>query len=560
MAEALRMAEALVVAARGCASAAAFPAGLNDLDRANCAALARKISILVLFFEEIKASVAVQIDRDALPASRLADLLVSVEVSRRFLRTGCLHDGDHADDPAILESLAAAGRTVGEQVQYVSWQLEKAIGDFNYGDFDVPEEVVEQAELVRAQLRRVADRAGPDALETFPCIYNAVNRRELNRMSCPWRAGAVPKDLLCPISLDLMRDPVVVSTGQTYERSSIQKWLDSGKVTCPKTRQKLDSLELTPNQTLRRLIARWRGPAPEGSDLVRRLASPSPAEQRAAAAEARALARRSGAHRVEMATAGAIPALVRLLSSPDPGTVEHAVTALLNLSISRSNRREIVAAGAVAPTVEVLRRGSAEARGNAAFALFSLSLEEENQAVIGAAEGVFEALVALLGEGSPAGRRDAATALYSLCAYHGNKARAARAGAMAAAVGLIEDKGGAMVQEGLALVAAVAPGGRDGVPEAVRALVGVLRTHGAGQDQLKENAAAVLLALCRRDAERLRSLTRLGAAEPLAELAESGTDRARRKAGALLDRLNKLRGLVSPRPLPGEISRELHGL
>ncbi|KAF2938068.1 hypothetical protein DAI22_03g093800 [Oryza sativa Japonica Group] len=34
------------------------------------------------------------------------------------------------------------------------------------------------------------------------------------------RAPAPPSDFRCPISLDLMRDPVVVANGQTYDRES----------------------------------------------------------------------------------------------------------------------------------------------------------------------------------------------------------------------------------------------------------------------------------------------------------------------------------------------------
>ncbi|RVW73230.1 E3 ubiquitin-protein ligase PUB23 [Vitis vinifera] len=43
---------------------------------------------------------------------------------------------------------------------------------------------------------------------------------------------------LCPISLEIMKDPVTVSTGITYDRESIEKWLFSGKNnTCPATKQ-----------------------------------------------------------------------------------------------------------------------------------------------------------------------------------------------------------------------------------------------------------------------------------------------------------------------------------
>ncbi|XP_062098563.1 protein spotted leaf 11-like [Humulus lupulus] len=40
------------------------------------------------------------------------------------------------------------------------------------------------------------------------------------------RSPVIPNDFRCPISLELMKNLVIVSTGQTYERSCIQKWID----------------------------------------------------------------------------------------------------------------------------------------------------------------------------------------------------------------------------------------------------------------------------------------------------------------------------------------------
>ncbi|KAJ3677917.1 hypothetical protein LUZ60_001720 [Juncus effusus] len=68
----------------------------------------------------------------------------------------------------------------------------------------------------------------------------------------------IPSYYLCPISLQLMKDPVTLCTGITYDRSSIEKWLDTpGPYTCPMTRQPLTDGSLTPNHTLRRLIQSW---------------------------------------------------------------------------------------------------------------------------------------------------------------------------------------------------------------------------------------------------------------------------------------------------------------
>ncbi len=67
-------------------------------------------------------------------------------------------------------------------------------------------------------------------------------------------AVVVPSFFKCLISLELMKDPVVLCTGQSYERRIIKPWLEAGNHTCPATMQTLASLELVPNHTLRRLI------------------------------------------------------------------------------------------------------------------------------------------------------------------------------------------------------------------------------------------------------------------------------------------------------------------
>ncbi|KAK9106739.1 hypothetical protein Syun_022750 [Stephania yunnanensis] len=73
---------------------------------------------------------------------------------------------------------------------------------------------------------------------------------------------SIPAHFRCPISLDLMKDPVTLSTGITYDRESIEAWIDAGNRTCPVTNQLLRSSstgqdELIPNHTIRRMIQDW---------------------------------------------------------------------------------------------------------------------------------------------------------------------------------------------------------------------------------------------------------------------------------------------------------------
>lgn len=65
-----------------------------------------------------------------------------------------------------------------------------------------------------------------------------------------------PDEFLCPITREVMSDPVIAADGYTYERASIQEWLTSGRLTSPMTNAPLKSNVLTPNRMLKLLIQR----------------------------------------------------------------------------------------------------------------------------------------------------------------------------------------------------------------------------------------------------------------------------------------------------------------
>jgi hypothetical protein len=64
-------------------------------------------------------------------------------------------------------------------------------------------------------------------------------------------------DLICPITLQIFRDPVIAGDGHTYERAAILRWiLEDG--TSPLTRQPLNLNELHADDYLRNLAAQRR--------------------------------------------------------------------------------------------------------------------------------------------------------------------------------------------------------------------------------------------------------------------------------------------------------------
>ena len=72
------------------------------------------------------------------------------------------------------------------------------------------------------------------------------------------RAAGAPSTFFCPVSMDLMRDPVLLPTGQTYERRAIEAWLRGGGRSCPTTGQPVNpDAALIQNLAMRQSIEEW---------------------------------------------------------------------------------------------------------------------------------------------------------------------------------------------------------------------------------------------------------------------------------------------------------------
>ena len=89
--------------------------------------------------------------------------------------------------------------------------------------------------------------------------------------------SAIPDEYLCPITLLLMRDPVMGADGRTYERTAITQWLQSNP-NSPITRQPMTISSLKPNYALKSAIERFQAraaaPAPKPKAAAPKAATP----------------------------------------------------------------------------------------------------------------------------------------------------------------------------------------------------------------------------------------------------------------------------------------------
>ncbi|AQK86699.1 U-box domain-containing protein 16 [Zea mays] len=374
-----------------------------------------------------------------------------------------------------------------------------------------------------------------------------------------------PPDFRCPISLELMGDPVVASSGQTYDRDSITRWFGSGKSTCPKTGQVLLNLELVPNKALKNLISRWcrengipmessesgkAEPAPAvgankaalkaarmtASFLVKKLsASFSPEATKRVVQEIRQLAKSGSDNRAFIGEAGAAGLLVPLLLSEDSALQLNAVTALLNLSILEANKKRIMhAEGAVDALCHVMGTGATwRAKENAAATVLSLAAVHAYRRRLGRNPRVVESVVRLARTGPSSTKKDALAALLCLSAERENVPRIVEAGAAEAALAAV---GEAEAEAAAAVLASLAKrGGAEAIVALDGAVARLVNEMRRGTEWSRECAAAALVLLCRRAGAAAASqvVAVQGVEWAIWELLGTGTERARRKAASL---------------------------
>ena len=74
------------------------------------------------------------------------------------------------------------------------------------------------------------------------------------------------KDLICPITGQLMKNPVITENGQTYEKEAIEEWF-TRKKTDPLTGMKINT-HLIPNFLLRKICDEYREKTLKGVEIA----------------------------------------------------------------------------------------------------------------------------------------------------------------------------------------------------------------------------------------------------------------------------------------------------
>lgn len=376
----------------------------------------------------------------------------------------------------------------------------------------------------------------------------------------------IPYHFRCPISLELMRDPVTVCTGQTYDRASIESWVATGNTTCPVTRAPLSDFTLIPNHTLRRLIQDWcvanrafgieRIPTPKqpaDPTLVRSLlnqvssqSAPSPSRL-SALRRLKGLARDSDKNRSLIGSHNVREILLPIVFSDlnsDSSELNHESLALLVMFPLVESECTSVASDPdkIRYLSRLLIHTSMDVRVNSA-ALIEIVVggtrSSEFRSHISCIDEIYDGVIDILKNpiAYPRALKIGIKALFALCLVKETREKAVKAGAPEILIDRLADFEKCDVERALATIELLCriPTGCEAfaghaltVPLLVKIILKV-------SDRATEYAAGALLSLCSESEQSRREAVAAGVLTQLLLLVQSDcTERAKRKAQLLL--------------------------
>ncbi|XP_043694456.1 E3 ubiquitin-protein ligase PUB23-like [Telopea speciosissima] len=275
----------------------------------------------------------------------------------------------------------------------------------------------------------------------------------------------IPSYFLCPISLEIMRDPVTVCSGMTYERESIERWIFTSKnSSCPVTRQPLSDSDLTPNHTLRRLIQAWC--TLNSSNGIERFPTPKPPVDKAQIVKLlndgkaqqhqmsclrnlKSIANESKRNRRCLESAGVVEFLASIVSSTnledDEDTsgraIDEALNLLYHLQISETGIKKLINRNSgefIQTLMRVLQNGTYRSRAYAVLLLkFMFEFADPIYLMSLRVEQFVEIVNVLRDQISQHATMAALQIMVEICPWGRNKIKAVEAGAVSVLIEML---------------------------------------------------------------------------------------------------------------------------
>ncbi|CAL9766882.1 unnamed protein product [Musa acuminata subsp. burmannicoides] len=209
---------------------------------------------------------------------------------------------------------------------------------------------------------------------------------------------------LCPLTRQVMRDPVSIENGQTFERDAIEKWFkecrDSGRrPTCPLTHEELKSTDLNPSIALRNTIEEWtkRNEAVQLDKACRTLSlGNSEIDVLQSLNYITHICQKSRYNKHAVHNAELVPMISSMLKSGNRKVRLKALETLCIIAEGDDDNKEVIAAGDnIRTIVKFLSHEHSQEREEAVSLLYELSKSESLCEKIGGVSGAILILVGM---------------------------------------------------------------------------------------------------------------------------------------------------------------------
>ncbi|XP_039015430.1 putative U-box domain-containing protein 42 isoform X2 [Hibiscus syriacus] len=155
---------------------------------------------------------------------------------------------------------------------------------------------------------------------------------------------------VCPLTKQVMDDPVTIESGVTYERKAISEWFETFSyledITCPTTGMKLPTKVLSTNVALKITIEQWRDRNDVARIKVARVAlslASSDSMILEAIRDLQHICKRKQYNRVQVLSVGILPLLIKLLGYKDIDVRCGALELLQQLAEEDDEGKEMIA-------------------------------------------------------------------------------------------------------------------------------------------------------------------------------------------------------------------------
>lgn len=203
--------------------------------------------------QRLRTRLAQESERAAGASAQAAEATLKHEaLKREAARATQEADRQRKISKARAESAREAQRQCDE-AQAEAERLREEAERLRQGERSLAEEKLTAERRLRQQRKALQETALTQTRELETTLSATTAELARLRESMAKIKGEVPDALCCPISMELMTDPVIAADGHTYERKEITAWFQNNH-TSPKTQLELCSPLLIPNHGAKAMI------------------------------------------------------------------------------------------------------------------------------------------------------------------------------------------------------------------------------------------------------------------------------------------------------------------